>query len=112
MINGREIPLEELRVVQQRTAGNEWLLPASGQAPRMSHNRGVRIFTYLESHDRIIIQQRRSRTEFGRVQLADIVVEEEQSRPPAHTADQQAQVALPADVERGGRYTTLDQRHA
>ena len=46
----------------KRTAGNEWLLPAPGQASRMSHNRSVREFLYLEPYNRILIQQCRSGT--------------------------------------------------
>ena len=57
MIDGREVPVEELRVDQKRTAGNEWLLPAPGQASRVSHHRRVWVFLYLEPDDWIVIQQ-------------------------------------------------------
>ena len=78
----------------------------------MPHDRRVRVFLYLEPHDRIVVQQSRRRTQFRHVQLADVVVEKEHPRPPAHAADQQAKVALPADVERGRRYQALWQRRA
>ena len=112
MIDGREIPVEELRVDQKRTAGNEWFLPAPGQASRMSHDRRVRVFLDLESHDRVVVQQRRRRTQLGHVQLADVVVKEEHPRPAAHAADQQAEVAFPADVERAGGHEALRQGRA
>jgi len=73
----------------------------------MSHDRRIREFLDLQPHDWIVIQQRRRRAQLGHVQLADIVVEEKHARPPAHLAEQQAEIALPADVERGSRHTRL-----
>ncbi|MGC1285594.1 MAG: hypothetical protein WA895_21845, partial [Streptosporangiaceae bacterium] len=69
-------------------------------------------FPYLKPYDRIFVEQSCRRTEFRHVQLADVVVEKEHPRPPAHATDQQAKVALPADVERGRRYPGLRQRCA
>jgi hypothetical protein len=56
VIDRREISVEALRVDQKRSAGNEWLLPAPGQAPRMPHHGRIRVFLYLEPYDRIVIQ--------------------------------------------------------
>ena len=56
MIDRREISVKALRVDQKRSAGNEWLLPAPGQAPRMPHHGRIRVFLYLEPYDRIVIQ--------------------------------------------------------
>jgi hypothetical protein len=55
MVDGREVPVEELRVDQKRTAGNEWFLPAPGQAPRMSHDRRIRVLLDLEPYDRVFV---------------------------------------------------------
>jgi hypothetical protein len=53
----------------------------------------------LKADDRVSIKQLRRRIELIRVQPADIVVEQQDAPPPARAADQQAEVALPADVE-------------
>ena len=101
MIDGREESVEPLRINQQSATRDKRFLPAPGQAACMSNNRRVGILLHSEPDNRIIIQQRRRRRKLLNAQPADVIVEQEHARPSAHAAYQQAEVAFPADVERG-----------
>jgi len=55
----------------------------------------------LEPDNRVSVEQCRCRAQLLDVQPADVIVEQENASPPAHTPDQQAEIAFPADVQRG-----------
>src|SRR5579863_1715193 len=57
VIDGSEIPVEELRINQERAARDEQLLHPSGQAPGMSHDRRIRVLLHLEPDYWILIKQ-------------------------------------------------------
>jgi hypothetical protein len=99
VIDSREECVQPLRIYQEGPARNEGLLSAPGPATRVSHHRCVWIFVYLEPDYGIFVKQCRRCTQLLDVKPADVIVEQEHASPAAHTADQHAEVAFPADVQ-------------